>query len=196
MKHKAVPKMEEGNPMSTIAAVYGIFVTPSSLEAATDGLISAGLSCQEMSILMSDKAGWHDFSPCKGERASETTATEVGGVVGGLVGLLVGLGAVAIPGAAPLVAAGPLMASLAGLGVGGALGGLVGGLVDLGLPEYEAKLYEGRLKDGAVLLSVHCASIEQIDIAKDVLQANGAEDIASAGEDEAETPQVEARAMS
>jgi hypothetical protein len=183
--------------MSTCTAVYGIFVTPSCLEAAVDGLVSAGLSCNGMSLLMSDKGGWHDFhcgSADKGQ-SSVVAGAEVGGVVGGLVGMLLGLGALVIPGAGPLVAAGPIMASLAGLSVGGALGGLVSALVDLGLPEYEAKLYDGRLKNGAVLLSVHCLSTGQIDTAKDVLKANGAEDIASSGEDEVDAPQLETPAM-
>jgi hypothetical protein len=182
--------------MSSCTAVYGIFVTPSSLEAAVDALISSGLSCNGLSLLMSDKGGWHDFT-CGGaaKASSAATGAEVGGVVGGLVGLLVGLGALIIPGAGPLVAAGPLMASLAGLTVGGALGGLVSALVDLGLPEYEAKLYDGRLKDGAVLLSVHCVSMGQIDKAREVLRANGAEDIASSGEEDMDAPQIEAPAM-
>jgi hypothetical protein len=182
--------------MSPCTAVYGIFVTPSHLEAAVDALISAGLSCNGLSLLMSDKAGWHDFT-C-GSAAKQTSSVaagaEVGGVMGGLVGLLVGLGALAIPGVGPLVAAGPIMASLAGLSVGGAIGGLVSALVDLGLPEYEAKLYDGRLKSGAVLLSVHCLSIEQVGTAKDVLKANGGEDVASSGEEEIGALQIEAPA--
>jgi hypothetical protein len=181
--------------MSPCTAVYGIFVTPRSLEAAVDALISAGLSCGHLSLLMSDKGGWHDFT-CGCKKASKpAAAAEVGGVVGGLVGLLLGLGALVVPGCGPLVAAGPMLASVAGLSVGGALGGLVSALVDLGLPEYEAKLFDGRLKDGAVLLSVHCLSIGQVDTARDVLKANGAEDIASTGEEEIDTPQVEASAM-
>ena len=185
--------------MSTCTAVYGIFVTPGSLEAAVDSLISAGLSSDNLSLLMSDKAGWQDFSGGNLAKASTSVAAgaEVGGVVGGVVGLLVGLGALVIPGAGPLVAAGPIMASLAGLSVGGAVGSLVSALVDLGLPEFEAKLYDGRLKDGAVLLCVHCLSIGQVDTAKDVLKANGAEDVASSGEEEImDSPQVEAPAIS
>jgi len=183
--------------MSPCTAIYGIFVTPSSLEAAVDALTSAGISLNGLSLLMSDKGGWQDFTSGGAAKHSDPSApgAGVGGALGGLVGLLVGLGALVIPGAGPLVAAGPMMASLAGLTVGGALGGLVSALVDLGLPEYEAKLYDGRLKDGAVLLSVHCLSIGQVDTAKDVLKANGAEDLASSGEEEIDTPRLEAPAM-
>ncbi len=179
------------------AAVFGIFVTPGSMESAVDGLTSAGFSSNDISILMSDKGGWQDFTSERNVKVSEvaTAGAEVGGVVGGTVGLLLGLGALAIPGVGPLVAAGPLMASLAGLSVGGALGGLVGALVDLGIPEYEAKLYDGRLKDGAVLMAVHCVRIQQIDHAREVMKAAGAEDIASTGEEAIDTPRLEAPAM-
>ena len=102
--------------------------------------------------------------------------------MGGTLGLLAGLGALAIPGVGPLIAAGPIMGALAGLGVGGAVGGLVGALVGMGIPEYEAKRYEGRVKDGGILVSVHCESSEEISRAKDVLKASGGEDIASSGE--------------
>ena len=178
-------------------AVFGIFRTPDTMEAAVDGLAAAGFSCQDVSILMSDKGGLQDFTAERNVRVTEAASTgaEVGGVVGGTLGLLVGLGALVIPGVGPLVAAGPLMASLAGLGVGGALGGLVAALVDLGIPEYEAKLYDGRLKDGAVLLSVRCVSVEQIARARDVLQAAGAEDIASSGEDGMDAQPIGAPAL-
>ena len=95
---------------------------------------------------------------------------------------MAGIGALAIPGLGPFIAAGPIMAGLAGLGVGGAVGGLVGALVGMGIPEYEAKRYEGRVKDGGVLLSVHCDTSEEISRAKDLLKQTGAEDISSAGE--------------
>jgi hypothetical protein len=111
-----------------------------------------------------------------------TTGVTGGGVVGGTLVLLAGIGALAIPGVGPFVAAGPIMGALAGLGVGGAVGGLVGALVGMGIPEYEAKRYEGRIKDGGVLLSVHCDTSAEIDSAKEVLEASGAEDISSAGE--------------
>ena len=107
----------------------------------------------------------------------------LGGTIGGALGLLAGIGALAIPGIGPFIAAGPIMGALAGLGVGGAVGGLVGALVGMGIPEYEAKRYEGRLKEGGVLLSVHCDTSEDIARAKEMLKRTGANDIAAAGED-------------
>ena len=180
------------------AAVFGIFATPVSLEVAMDGLASAGFSSNNISILMSDMGGWQDFTGQRKTEVPETTtsAAEVGGVVGGTVGLLLSLGALAIPGVGPLVAAGPIMTSLAGLTVGGALGGLVGALVDLGIPEYEARLYDERLKAGAVLLSIHCERLEQFGNAREVLQTAGAEEIATSGEDEIDAAPMEAPAMS
>jgi hypothetical protein len=111
------------------------------------------------------------------------TGAQVGAVAGGTLALLVGLNALALPGVGTLIAAGPLLASLAGLGAGAAVGGLVGALVGLGVPEYEAKLFDGRVKDGGVLLSVHCVSDEEILRARDLLTASGAEDITSSGEE-------------
>ena len=105
-----------------------------------------------------------------------------GGVVGGTLGLLAGIGALAIPGVGPLIAAGPIMATLAGAGAGGAVGGLVGALVGMGIPEYEAKRYEGAVKGGGTLLSVHCDTSEQIDAAKTALKNTGARDISSSSE--------------
>jgi hypothetical protein len=105
-----------------------------------------------------------------------------GGVIGGTLGVLAGVGALAIPGVRPLIAAGPIMAGLAGLGVGGALGGLVGALVGMGIPEYEAKRYEGFVKTGGTLLSVHCDTADRVSRAKDLLKGTGATDIASTSE--------------
>lgn len=165
-------------------AAFGIFASRSSAEAAVDMLTKAGFSNQDVSVLMADKKGSHEFAAEKNTKAPEGAATGagVGGGVGGTLGLLAGIGALAIPGVGPLIAAGPIMAALAGLGIGGAVGGLVGGLVGMGIPEYEAKRYEGRVKDGGILLSVHCNSSEEVSRAKDTLKAAGAEDIASAGE--------------
>jgi hypothetical protein len=110
------------------------------------------------------------------------------------LGLLVGLGALAIPGLGPLLAAGPIVAALAGFGAGGAVGGMVGALVGLGIPEYEAKRYEGHIKAGGILLSVHCRTDAQIERAKDTLKQTGAQDIASATEAGVEAPAVAASA--
>lgn len=165
-------------------AVFGIYPNIASAEAAVDQLVSAGFSETAVSVLMADTDSTREFAHRKATKAPEGTATgaAAGGVVGGTLGLLAGLGALAIPGVGPLIAAGPIMATLAGLGAGGAVGGLIGALAGLGIPEYEAKRYEGRVKDGGVLLSVHCNTSDEIKQAKDYLKATGAEDIASSGE--------------
>ena len=165
-------------------AAFGIFSSHSAAENAVDRLRAAGFSHDDVSVLMADKQSSKDFAAEKNTKAPEGTATGVlsGGTVGGTLGLLAGLGALAIPGVGPLIAAGPIMGALAGLGIGGAVGGLVGALVGMGIPEYEAKRYEGRVNDGGVLVSVHCESSEEISRAKDVLKNAGGEDIASSGE--------------
>src|ERR1700743_495035 len=165
-------------------AAFAIFPNRSAAESAVDRLIAAGSSNQDVSVLMSDNDSSRQFATEKNTKAPEGTAAGVGvgGVVGGTLGLLAGIGALAIPGVGPLIAAGPIMAGLAGLGIGGAVGGLVGALVGMGIPEYEAKRYEGRVKDGGILLSVHCNTSEEISKAKDILKETGAEDIAPPGE--------------
>jgi hypothetical protein len=165
-------------------AAFGIFASRSAAESAVDRLTASGFSNQDVSVLMSDSSGSKDFAAEKNTKAPEGTVTGVGvgGAVGGTLGLLAGIGVLAIPGVGPLIAAGPIMGALAGLGVGGAVGGLVGALVGMGIPEYEAKRYEGRVKDGGILVSVHCDSSEEVSKAKDLLKASGGEDIASSGE--------------
>lgn len=124
------------------------------------------------------------FAHSKGTKAPEgaTTGASTGAVIGGTLGLLVGIGALAIPGVGPIIAAGPLMASLAGVGVGGVVGGVTGALIGLGIPEYEAKRYEGFVKDGGILLSVHADTNEEVLKAKKCLEQTGADDISSTGE--------------
>jgi hypothetical protein len=170
-------------------AVFGIYRTSADAEAAVDQLIAAGFSNQEISVLMPDNQGSREFAHEKNTKAPEgaTAGVSAGGVIGGTLGLLAGIGALAIPGVGPFIAAGPIMGALGGLGVGGAVGGLIGALVGMGIPEYEAKRYEGRVKEGGVLLSVHCDRSEEIDAAKKILKASGAEDISSAGEKSAST---------
>jgi len=165
-------------------AVFGIYATAQQAERAVDALVLARFSNSDVSVLMPDNQTTKDFAHEKHTKTPEGTTTGVaaGGTIGGTLGLLAGIGALAIPGVGPFIAAGPIMGALAGLGVGGAVGGLVGALVGMGIPEYEAKRYEGRVKDGGVLLSVHCDTSEEITRAKDVLKATGAEDISSAGE--------------
>jgi hypothetical protein len=170
--------------VGTNTAAYGIYSNEATAETAVDQLIAGGFSNDDVSVLMSDIRGSRDFAAEKRTKAPEGTATGagVGGIVGGTLGLLAGVGALAIPGVGPLIAAGPIMSALAGLGVGGTVGGLVGALVGMGIPEYEAQHYEGRLKEGGILVSVHCDSSQDVSRAKDILKATGADDIASAGE--------------
>lgn len=165
-------------------AVFGIYKSSVQAEHAVDQIAAAGFSPNDISVLLPDTQSSKEFAHEKNTKAPEGTTTGVttGGVLGGTLGLLAGVGALAIPGVGPFIAAGPIMGALAGLGVGGAVGGLIGALVGMGIPEYEAKRYEGRIKDGGVLLSVHCDTSEDITRAKDLLKQTGAEDIASAGE--------------
>jgi hypothetical protein len=175
-------------------AVFGIYKTRDAAERAADALISAGFSNSDVSVLMPDKQSTREFAAEKNTKAPEgaTAGAVSGGAIGGTLGLLAGIGALAIPGVGPLIAAGPIVGLLAGVGAGGAVGTLVGALVGMGIPEYEAKRYEGRVKDGGILLSVHCDTSEEIDRAKEILKRTGAEDIASAGEKAASTHGVEA----
>jgi hypothetical protein len=170
-------------------AVFGIYSSASAAEQAVDTLIRAGYSDSDISVLLPDDESTKAFAHEKNTKAPEGTATGVatGGVIGGTLGLLAGIGALAIPGVGPLIAAGPIMASLAGLGVGGAVGGVVGALVGMGIPEYEAKRFEGAVKDGGTLLSVHCDTSEEVSKAKDLLKRTGARDIASSGEATSDT---------
>jgi len=174
-------------------AVFGIYKSVPQAEMAVDRIIAAGFMSNDISVLLPDNQSTKEVAHEKNTKAPEGTTTGVatGGIIGGTLGLLAGIGALAIPGVGPFIAAGPIMGALAGLGAGGAVGGLIGALVGMGMPEYEAKRYEGRVKDGGVLLSVHCDSSDEISRAKDVLKATGAEDIASAGEKSASTHGVE-----
>jgi hypothetical protein len=169
-------------------AVYGVYRGRAETEAAVDRLIKNGFRPEDIAILMADNVGNKDFAHTKGTKAPEgvTTGAVTGGAIGGTLGLLAGLGALAIPGLGPFIAAGPIMSTLAGLGAGGAVGGLVGALVGLGIPEYEAKRYEGRIKEGGVLLSVHSDNSDWTKRAKDILDQTGAENISSAGESSAD----------
>ena len=174
-------------------AVFGIYKSSMEAERAVDRMMAAGFSNNDISVLLPDAQSSKEFAHEKNTKAPEGTTTGVttGGVVGGTLGLLAGIGALAIPGVGPFIAAGPIMGALAGLGIGGAVGGLVGALVGMGIPEYEAKRYEGRVKDGGILLSVHCDSSEEISRAKEILKATGADDIASSGEKAVSTHGVE-----
>jgi hypothetical protein len=165
-------------------AVFGIYTVEAQAERAVDTLIAAGFPGSSISVLLPDTRSEKGFGHQKNTKAPEGTTAGVtaGGVIGGTIGILAGVGALAIPGLGPLIAAGPIVAGLAGVGVGGTIGGLAGALVGMGLPEYEAKRYEGHVKNGGTLLSVHCDAAEQVARAKELLKGTGAIDIAGASE--------------
>ena len=165
-------------------AAFGIYASGEHAERAVDALIAGGFPSSAISVLLPDTRSTKEFAHQKDTKAPEGTTAGVtaGGAIGGTLGVLAGIGALAIPGVGPLIAAGPIMAGLAGLGIGGAVGGIVGALVGMGIPEYEAKRYEGHVKNGGTLLSVHCDTSDQISRAKDLLKSTGATDIASTSE--------------
>src|SRR5215471_19742028 len=165
-------------------AVFGIYRDRAAAESGVDALIAHGFRREDISALLPDNTGTKDFVHEKGTKAPEgaTTGATAGVVVGGTLGLLVGIGALAIPGLGPFIAAGPIMAALAGAGGGGVVGGIIGALVGMGIPEYEAKRYEGMIKQGNILLSVHADNSDWVKRAKDILERTGAEGVGSAGE--------------
>jgi len=167
--------------------VYGIANTPQQANAIVERLQATGFLNDDISVLFPDKEGTRDFAHEKNTKAPEGVAT--GGVagmgIGGAVGLLAGIGALAIPGVGPFIAAGPIMGALSGAAVGGATGGLIGGLVGLGIPEYEAKQYEDKVRAGNILISVHTEDAKSRSRAKDVMQTAGARDISASGESHA-----------
>src|SRR6202040_4030189 len=176
-------------------AVFGIYPDYTSVENGVDGLKAAGFSNRDISVLFPQSAGSKDFAHEKGTKAPEgaTAGAGTGVVLGGAMGWLMGVGALAIPGLGPFIAAGPIMAALAGAGVGGAVGGVAGALVGMGIPEYEAKRYEGRVKDGGILISVHCEDSDWKKRAKDILARTGAKGVSSTGEAHSEKNTVPAR---
>jgi len=170
--------------MAANTAVYGLYKNRSNVEEAVEALKVGGFRNTDISVLFPENQGSKDFAIEKDTKAPEGAVAGggSGALVGGALGWLAGVGLLAIPGIGPFVAAGPIMAMLAGVGVGGAVGTIVGALIGMGMPEYEAKRYEGRIKEGGILMSVHCDSSEWVKRAKDLLKNSGADDIASAGE--------------
>ena len=170
-------------PAKNISA-FGIYASRENAENAVDRLVAAGFRQEDISVLLQDHVGSKDFAHEKHTKAPEgaTTGAVTGGVIGGALGLLAHIGVLAIPGLGPLIIAGPIIAALTGIGSGGLLGGIIGTLVGFGIPEYEAKRYEGRIKAGGILLSVHCDTNDWIAKAKEILKETGADDIAYSGE--------------
>ncbi len=172
--------MKKGN-----AAVFGIYKTRGQVEMAIESLRDAGYRVSDISVLMPKSSTSDDLAHVKETKAPEgaTAGAGTGAVLGGALGWLVGAGAIALTGFAPLIAAGPIMAALAGAAAGGTVGGVTGALVGWGIPEYEAKRFEGLVREGGILLSVHADDREWAKKAKVILEQSGAADIASAGEE-------------
>jgi len=165
-------------------AVFCIAKTQTQAEAIVDQLKMAGFSYDDISVLFPDKQGSKDFAHEHHTKAPEGAAAGAGagGVVGGTLGLLAGIGSLAIPGVGPFIAAGPIMAALSGAAVGAAVGGLTGALIGLGIPEYEAKRYEGKIRKGNILISVHTEDSNEASRVKEIFEQNNAEDISSTKE--------------
>jgi hypothetical protein len=165
-------------------AVFGIYSTRGGAEQAAGALMNAGFSSGDISVLLPENLGDREIGTEKASKAPEgaTAGAGTGAILGGALGLLAGIGALAIPGVGPLIAAGPIMATLAGMGVGGAVGGVTGALIGLGIPEYEAKRYEGLIRKGGILLSVHCSTSDEVTRAKNILKGTGGDDISATGE--------------
>lgn len=165
--------------MAKSKSVFGILPDESSAIRAADALKVAGFAPDDISALFPDKSGTKDFAHEQNTKAPEgaTAGAGVGGALGGGLGWLMGIGALAIPGVGPFVAAGPIMAALSGAAAGAMVGGLAGALIGMGIPELEAKRYEGKVKGGNILLAVHASTSDEIDRAKEVLRKAGADDI-------------------
>jgi len=178
-------------------AVFGIYSTRDAAERGADAIVNSGFVPADISVLLPENLGNKSIGTEKATKAPEGAAAGggTGAILGGTLGLLAGIGALAIPGVGPLIAAGPIMAALAGLGVGGAIGGVTGALVGMGIPEYEAKRYEGRIQKGGILLSVHCSSSDEVKRAKEIIERTGGEDVSSAGEASVKTGSTPDRTM-
>lgn len=165
-------------------AVFGIYGARAQVESTIERLRTEGFTNSSISVLFPENLGAQEMGLKKETKAPEGTVTGVGSgaILGGTVGWLAGIGILAIPGFGPLIAAGPIMAALAGASVGGGVGGVLGALAGFGIPEYEAKRYTGRIKEGGILLSVHCDNAKDVERAKETLKQTGAQDIASSGE--------------
>ena len=160
-------------------AVFGIYPNRTNVDNAVDALKAAGFRNTDISVLFPEKTGTKDFAHEQHTKAPEgaVAGAGTGGVLGGALGWLVGIGALAIPGLGPFIAAGPILAALSGAAAGAALGGVTGALVGMGIPEYEAKRYEGKIKEGNVLISVHAEDSTERERAKTIFEQAGAEDI-------------------
>jgi hypothetical protein len=178
-------------------AVFGIYATRVAVERATEELGTAGFSGADISVLMPRNIdGSNDMGTEASTKAPEGAVTggATGGAIGGALGALAGAGLLVIPGLGPFLAAGPIMAGLAGLGAGSVVGGIAGALIGMGLPEYEAKRYEGHVQNGGILISVHCDTDGEVTRAKEIMTSTGATHISSSSEtgvEHAQAPMAE-----
>lgn len=166
--------------MTNNRSVFGIYLTETNVESAVNALKDAGFANSDISVLLPESVRTGELATDHSTKAPQGAAVGAGSgaAVGGALGWLVGVGALAIPGIGPVIAAGPLLAALARVGIGGALGGFAGSLVGLGIPEYEAKKYEGQMVKGGILVGVHCETSEQANRAREVLLNTDAQDVA------------------
>jgi len=166
-------------------SVWGIYPSRRAVETAINRFREAGFLSSDVSVLLPENLGPKELTTEKSSKAPEgvTAGASSGVLIGGALGWLAGIGALAIPGLGPFIAAGPLMATLAGLGVGGVVGGITGALVGAGIPEYEAKRYEGRLAKGGILVSLHCDKSEAVTQARNLMERTGGEDISVSTEE-------------
>lgn len=171
--------------MNHAHAVICLVKSETDADRIVTSLQAAGFTNNDISVLLPDKSGTQDLAHKNTTKAPEgaTAGASTGAVLGGTLGLLAGIGALAIPGLGAFIAAGPIMAALSGAAVGGTVGGVTGGLIGMGIPEYEAKQYEGKLREGNILLSVHTENGDQAKRAEEIFKANNAHDIKRTGEE-------------
>lgn len=169
-------------------SAFGIYPDQVAVGEGVDALKRAGFRSTDISVLFPENVGNKDFAHEKHTKAPEgaVAGASTGAIIGGALGWLVGIGALAIPGIGPFIAAGPIVAALSGIGAGGAFGGFAGALIGIGIPEYEAKRYEGRIRNGGILLSVHCDNSDWTKRAKEILELSGASDISTTSEAKAD----------
>jgi hypothetical protein len=166
-------------------AVFGIANTEDQAVRICNDLRSLGFSANDISVLFPNKEGTSDFAHEQHTKAPEgaVSGAVTGGIIGGTLGWLVGIGSLAIPGLGPFIAAGPILAALSGVAAGGTVGGIGGAVIGMGIPEYEAKRYEGKIREGNILISVHAENSDDVSRAKDAFKKAGAEDISYTGEE-------------
>jgi hypothetical protein len=171
-------------------SVFCIASNVTQADRIVGDLRNAGFSNEDISALLPDTRGTRDFAHEHHTKAPEGAATGAGtgGILGGALGWLAGIGAIAIPGVGPFIAAGPILGALGGAAVGATVGGLAGALIGMGVPEYEAKRYEGKIRDGNILISVHTEDSEERKLVEEIFERDGGGDVRSSGEAKADYP--------